>query len=117
MVRNREFNQLWNLQDQNNKINNVGEYNRYGKKKGRWDIMYCKDGDEEYIQNGGGSYNNEQDRITRKIGDWIELVDESRWIGQIINLGQYNEVGIKAGIWVKMDLDKNKKLDEIKYIN
>ncbi|CAD8069661.1 unnamed protein product [Paramecium sonneborni] len=78
-----------------------GEYNIYGMKVGRWDIMYKyvdKYGiKREYKQIGGGTYGQKGNQI--KIGKWIELDEEFTFDKQVIYRGEYNEYGRKVGRW------------------
>ncbi|CAD8129949.1 unnamed protein product [Paramecium sonneborni] len=78
-----------------------GEYNCYGMKIGRWDIMYKyvdKYGIErEYKQIGGGTYGQKGNQI--KIGKWIELDEEFTFDKQVAYIGEYNNNGKKVGRW------------------
>ncbi|CAD8096603.1 unnamed protein product [Paramecium sonneborni] len=72
-----------------------GEYNIKGMKVGQWDFFYCKWGELEYKQMGGGLY----DKEGIKIGKWIELDKGFRNIKQVTCNGKYNVKGIKIGRW------------------
>ncbi|CAD8131250.1 unnamed protein product [Paramecium sonneborni] len=102
-----------------------GEYNMDGMKVGKWDIMYCKREEQEYKQiifkylySGGGSYDQEGNQ--KKIGKWIELNERFYYsseshFNQIIYIGEYNNNGQKAGIWVEIDIYFNNKIGEKRY--
>ncbi|CAD8122024.1 unnamed protein product [Paramecium sonneborni] len=75
-----------------------GEYKK-NKKIGRWNIMYCKEGDKEYQSIGGGSYDQEGDQ--KKIGQWDELDEMFDVFKIVIYSGQYNVNSIKIGKWIK----------------
>ncbi|CAD8205826.1 unnamed protein product [Paramecium pentaurelia] len=89
-----------------------GEY-KIGKRVGKWDILY-KDlaGNNESI--GGGSYDEKGDGM--KIGKWIDLDDRFCDSKQITYKGQYKN-GKKQGLWVEIDIQKNKQCSEMKYHN
>ncbi|CAD8113195.1 unnamed protein product [Paramecium sonneborni] len=86
-----------------------GEYNMNGVKVGRWNIMQCKRGQQEYKQMqilskqkefkiiGGGSY--DQEGSQKKVGKWVELDDNFSGFQQVTFNGQYNMKGIKVGGW------------------
>ncbi|CAD8068156.1 unnamed protein product [Paramecium sonneborni] len=66
-----------------------------GKKEGKWDIMCCKEEEQEYVQIGGGSYDNHEGE--KKIGEldqWFDVPNK-----QITYCGEYNVKGIKVGRW------------------
>ncbi|CAD8108710.1 unnamed protein product [Paramecium sonneborni] len=91
-----------------------GEYNKNGMKVGRWDIMYKKkdiygNEDPNYQLIGCGSYQDQQDGSTIKIGKWIELWDNFRYPSQITFNGEYNINGIKIGKWDIMYCKWNEK--------
>ncbi|CAD8156913.1 unnamed protein product [Paramecium octaurelia] len=71
-----------------------GEY-KYGKKVGRWDILSQKNNQNEYIQIGGGLYD---EKGSIKIGRWTELSDRFSDYSQVIYIGDYNN-GNKVGKW------------------
>ncbi|CAD8101279.1 unnamed protein product [Paramecium primaurelia] len=89
-----------------------GEY-KIGKRVGKWDILY-KDlaGNNESI--GGGFYDERGDGM--QIGKWIDLDDGFCDSKQITYKGQYKN-GKKQGLWVEIDIEKNKQCSEIKYHN
>ncbi|CAD8072407.1 unnamed protein product [Paramecium primaurelia] len=95
-----------------------GEY-KNGKKVGNWDIFWQKDfGDKLYQQIGGGSYDNQVDGDSIKIGKWTEFCDDfhSYLFGskQVTYNGEYKN-GKKIGIW--MEIDRNIEVKEIQYDN
>ncbi|CAD8115243.1 unnamed protein product [Paramecium sonneborni] len=73
-----------------------GEYNIKGMKIGRWDICYCKDGEKQYKQIGGGLYDQEGQI---KIGKWVELDEGFYRDKQITYHGEYELKGMKIGRW------------------
>ncbi|CAD8095940.1 unnamed protein product [Paramecium primaurelia] len=92
-----------------------GEY-KNGKKMGRWDIEYRSYKIIIQIGNsGGGQYD---DGV--KIGNWIDLDEEFKYLKQIIHNGEYQN-GKKVGVWVEMKRvwylmeEGFKKVNEIKY--
>ncbi|CAD8118556.1 unnamed protein product [Paramecium sonneborni] len=85
-----------------------GEYNTNGTKAGRWNIIYRKL-DLEYIQIGGGSFDQEG----TKFGKWIEITKSY----EVTQNGEYNKNGVKVGTWIEMSINDNKKLREIQYDN
>ncbi|CAD8130238.1 unnamed protein product [Paramecium sonneborni] len=58
-----------------------------------WDIMYCKYGEKEYKNIGGGSY--DQDGTQKKIGNWAELDEVFNDDKQLTYYGEYNRNGMK----------------------
>ncbi|CAD8128850.1 unnamed protein product [Paramecium sonneborni] len=90
-----------------------GEYNMNGIKIGRWNIMYCRTGEQEYQQmqilkkyeesnnylfvdfSGGGSY--DQEGSQKKVGKWVELDEDFSCSQQVTYNGEYNMKGIKIG--------------------
>ncbi|CAD8104257.1 unnamed protein product [Paramecium sonneborni] len=73
-----------------------GEYNKNGKKVGRWDSMFCKYYEQEYQQIGGGSYDN---LYGIKVGKWIDLWEGFKYNSQITYNGEYNQDGVKVDRW------------------
>ncbi|CAD8213823.1 unnamed protein product [Paramecium pentaurelia] len=98
---NDEF--IWNWQ-----INFNGEYQN-NKKVGRWDIWYKDYETKMYEQIGGGSYDDDED--SSKIGEWIELSDESNWYWQITFRGEYKN-NKKVGRWDTCFKDYETKKNE-----
>ncbi|CAD8117453.1 unnamed protein product [Paramecium sonneborni] len=76
-----------------------GEYNLKGQKKGKWDTMYSQQREKQYINIGGGSY-NEQEESSIKFGKWIELSNGFRDASQVTYNGYYNNKGNKIGGWI-----------------
>ncbi|CAD8089901.1 unnamed protein product [Paramecium sonneborni] len=72
-----------------------GEYNINGMKVGRWNINFAYLEKDEYKEIGGGSYDQEEN----KIGKWIELDEEFDQQKQITYNGEYFMKGIKIGRW------------------
>ncbi|CAD8213359.1 unnamed protein product [Paramecium pentaurelia] len=85
-----------------------GEY-KNGNKIGRWDIWYKDYETKMYEQIGGGSYDDDED--SSKIGEWIELSDESNWYWQITFRGEYKNIK-KVGRWDTCFKDYETKKDE-----
>ncbi|CAD8096611.1 unnamed protein product [Paramecium sonneborni] len=87
------------------KVTYNGQYNINGMKVGRWEILYRKQDEKDYIQMqiyqrkvySGGSYDNDGNQ--KKIGKWIELVEGFNDEKQIIYNGQYNINGVKIERW------------------
>ncbi|CAD8112059.1 unnamed protein product [Paramecium sonneborni] len=73
-----------------------GQYDSKGMKIGRWDIMYCKKGEHQYQQIGGGLYDYEKGQ---KIGKWIEIFEGFYYRKKVINIGEYDQKGMKVGRW------------------
>ncbi|CAD8130926.1 unnamed protein product [Paramecium sonneborni] len=78
-------------------IISYGEYNMKGIKVGRWDINYDRQGNREYKQIGGGSYDKEETGI--KVGKWVELDQQFNVRKQVSYNGEYNIKGRKVGKW------------------
>ncbi|CAD8120898.1 unnamed protein product [Paramecium sonneborni] len=93
-----EWIELFQGFQKNSQVTYQGQYNKRGIKKGRWDIKYCIPGQKEYKQIGGGFY-EEQDYLSVKIGNWIELSQGFQKDSQVIYDGEYNRNGIKKGRW------------------
>ncbi|CAD8105147.1 unnamed protein product [Paramecium sonneborni] len=86
-----------------------GEYNINSMKVGRWDIMYCQIGKQEYQQmqilfvqktqtySGGGSYDQEGNQ--KKIGKWVELFEGFQQLAKVTYDGEYNMNNMKVGKW------------------
>ncbi|CAD8203039.1 unnamed protein product [Paramecium octaurelia] len=87
-----------------------GEYQN-GKKIGRWDIWYNKEG--QNIKIGGGSYDEEG--LGVKIGQWIEISDQFDDYYEVTQKGKYQN-GIKVGNWLENFRGFN-KIKEIQYDN
>ncbi|CAD8104721.1 unnamed protein product [Paramecium sonneborni] len=91
----------WIYTSENNSILNVGSFQK-SKKIGRWDILYCYNGKNQYKQmkylsSGGGSYNKEGNQ--NKIGRWVELDEGFKLDKEVIYNGEYNVNGMKVGRW------------------
>ncbi|CAD8130677.1 unnamed protein product [Paramecium sonneborni] len=78
---------------ENDSIIFVGQF-KNRMKIDRWDILY-KENQKEYIQIGGGSYN----QMENKFGRWVEIDEEFNQSKQVIYNGVYNMKGIKEGRW------------------
>ncbi|CAD8106477.1 unnamed protein product [Paramecium sonneborni] len=83
-----------------------GEYDKNGKKVGKWDILFQQNVDSFKLI-GGGIYNQEGNQ--QKIGKWIELYDRFNSYAQITYKGQYNMNGMKVGRWECMFNIPNKQ--------
>ncbi|CAD8072405.1 unnamed protein product [Paramecium primaurelia] len=70
-----------------------GEY-KNGKKVGKWDIFYTKQGRETQELIGGGMYSYQG----LKNGKWIEINDKFQDYSQVIHNGEYQN-GKKIGRW------------------
>ncbi|CAD8209887.1 unnamed protein product [Paramecium octaurelia] len=71
------------------KLTYIGEYNKSGQKKGKWEICY----EEKII--GGGEYD---EHYGNKIGNWTDLSDGFEKESQITYIGEYQN-GKKIGRW------------------
>ncbi|CAD8185203.1 unnamed protein product [Paramecium octaurelia] len=76
-------------------VTNNGEY-KNGLRFGRWDIWYKNRDTKQYELIGGGSYQDEVDKI--KMGIWIELNDGFWDYSQVTQHGEYQN-GKKVGRW------------------
>ncbi|CAD8200149.1 unnamed protein product [Paramecium pentaurelia] len=83
-----------------NQSTSEGKYNKQGVRVGMWDIYLKNDGKNNKI--GGGEY----DEQGRKIGKWIEQSNEFQSVNQTTWIGEYNNKGVKTGIW---DIYQNNK--------
>ncbi|CAD8128970.1 unnamed protein product [Paramecium sonneborni] len=88
-------------------ITYYGQYDIYGRKTGKWDIMYCGLDQMKYSQIGGGSYDQKGNQ--KKIGQWVELIQEFDYWKQITYYGEYNINGMKVGRWNTMYCKYDKK--------
>ncbi|CAD8095966.1 unnamed protein product [Paramecium primaurelia] len=91
-------------------ISYAGEYNKNGKKVGRWDIWY-KDSETKYNEQiGGGYYDQEGQGV--KIGSWIELCEGFKksqlFSKEITYNGEYIK-DRKVGRWDIMYREWNKE--------
>ncbi|CAD8128878.1 unnamed protein product [Paramecium sonneborni] len=82
-----------------------GKYNMNGVKVGRWDTKYCKIGEKDYKQIGGGSYDYQGRE--KKIGKWVELIERFYHPSKVIYNGEYNMNGMKVGKWDIMHCEPN----------
>ncbi|CAD8135866.1 unnamed protein product [Paramecium pentaurelia] len=96
---------------QDSQVTYQGNY-KNGKKIGRWDVWYKKNGDnrenlkmyQKYFQSiifvslfsGGGQYDTEGNGI--KSGEWVEQIENFKWDSQVTYLGNYKN-GKKIGRW------------------
>ncbi|CAD8129449.1 unnamed protein product [Paramecium sonneborni] len=103
--------EVWEGFNDNAQVTYSGQYNLNGVKVGQWEIMYRKNEDEPFKKIGGGQYYQQRKDFSIKTGGWIEI---GVYWWQTYN-GDYNEQGIKIGIWKVMDISENKKFDEIIY--
>ncbi|CAD8200147.1 unnamed protein product [Paramecium pentaurelia] len=95
---------------QHEQISYAGEYNKNGKKVGRWDIWY-KDSETKYNEQiGGGCYDQEGQGV--KIGSWIELCEGFKksqlFSKEITYNGEYIK-DRKVGRWNIMYREWNKE--------
>ncbi|CAK94127.1 unnamed protein product (macronuclear) [Paramecium tetraurelia] len=77
----------------------VGSY-KNGLKFGQWEIKYRESNVEEFIEIGGGQYNDEG----LKIGIWADIDDEFNNFNKYINIGQYI-LGEKTGQFIVKQLE------------
>ncbi|CAD8129968.1 unnamed protein product [Paramecium sonneborni] len=84
-----------------NQITYKGEYNKYGEKQGKWDILHRYDQNEPFIKIGGGLY-DEQEGSSKKIGRWSEEWEGFWDCSQVIYNGEYNMKGNKIDRWETM---------------
>ncbi|CAD8110097.1 unnamed protein product [Paramecium primaurelia] len=75
-----------------------GEY-KNGQRIGKWDICFKKKNQVKLQYIGGGSYIEQTEGVSSKIGRWIELNDEFVNFYQISYFGQYIKNGQKFGKW------------------
>ncbi|CAD8117458.1 unnamed protein product [Paramecium sonneborni] len=74
-------------------ITYFGEYNKKGRKVGKWSIRWNEKGQNKQI--GGGSF----DEQGIKIGRWMELCEGFNSEKQVTYNGEYNQKGMKVGRW------------------
>ncbi|CAD8110873.1 unnamed protein product [Paramecium sonneborni] len=102
-----------------------GEYNKKGLKIGKWDSLYCINGQKEYKYmqilfkykkySGGGSYDKEGNQ--KKIGKWVEVDERFNDYKQVTYNGEYNMQGIKFGRWDSLYfINEQKEYQQMKYI-
>ncbi|CAD8068146.1 unnamed protein product [Paramecium sonneborni] len=94
--KNGSWVELWEGFRHGSQIIYDGDYNRNGRRIGKWDIIYCLPFEQEYKQIGGGSYDQQEGQ---KIGRWIELWEGFSNIAQVTYNGEYNTTGMKVGRW------------------
>ncbi|CAD8209882.1 unnamed protein product [Paramecium octaurelia] len=87
--------ELWKLFYMYQQVIWDGEYN-YGKKVGRWDLLYKEKSYEQFQKIGGGFYDERNN--ADKIGNWIELSDNFSDMSQLTYNGEYKN-GKKCGRW------------------
>ncbi|CAD8079322.1 unnamed protein product [Paramecium sonneborni] len=101
-----EWIDIWECFGQNREVTYQGQYNMKGQKKGKWDILFREQRENEAIIIGGGQY-EEQDGGSRKVGMWIEISDEFRSNNQIAYSGEYDTTGKKIGTWNQIEQKAN----------
>ncbi|CAD8198413.1 unnamed protein product [Paramecium octaurelia] len=69
-----------------------------GQKTGRWDIFWREETRSPFQLIGGGQYEDDEEKGSRKIGIWIELRDRFKQDSQVTYKGQYR-CGQKIGRW------------------
>ncbi|CAD8117110.1 unnamed protein product [Paramecium sonneborni] len=111
--RTRKIGQWIDIQDEfwvSSQITVHDKYNLNGQKIDQWNTEYKG----KII--GGGSY-DQQDGYTKKIGSWIEFLEEFKDWNQITYNGEYNQQGIKIGVWAEIDIKKNVVINQSKQYN
>ncbi|CAD8186921.1 unnamed protein product [Paramecium octaurelia] len=94
----------------NSQIIYNGNYQN-GQKAGKWDIMYKYPQSQYFEEIGGGSYEENFDKV--KKGNWIELSERFKWNSQIIYNGNYQN-GQKVGKWeIKYQQPESKQFELI----
>ncbi|CAD8196820.1 unnamed protein product [Paramecium octaurelia] len=92
-----------------------GNY-RNGKKIGDWDTLYRKYNEDKFRKIGGGSYDNGMGGDEVKLGKWVEISDEFKYVSQITQSGEY-ENGKKIGLWSEKELESDEIIQEFKFEN
>ncbi|CAD8208645.1 unnamed protein product [Paramecium octaurelia] len=72
-----------------------GQYEN-GKKKGMWTILYQRRSNTNYLEIGGGVY--DQENYGLKHGKWIQLSEGFSNSSQLVLKGEYKK-GQKVGLW------------------